>query len=146
MGCRCDNITISPPLLAELDASHDPLPRKLWPSMGGQGQPRIDMTAPHFDTFKKMHGEVRVAVRSGLLQGITGQLCADAAAHHGVQPCTSWKALPAATCRPLHAARQPASCVLTVSAWMWCRTKWLWTSSRRALTRLQQTQRSWKCS
>ena len=57
-GRRCDNITISPNLLQELEDSHDPLPRKLWPSMGGQGQERIPMTGDNYDTFKKMHGEV----------------------------------------------------------------------------------------
>jgi hypothetical protein len=30
---RCDNITIAPPLLKELEASTDPLPYKLWPRM-----------------------------------------------------------------------------------------------------------------
>ncbi len=38
--CRCDNITISPPLLGELDKSTDPLPRKLWPEMGGCDEPK----------------------------------------------------------------------------------------------------------
>ena len=63
---RCDNITISPNLLAELDDSHDPLPRKLWPTMGGQGQERIDMTGSQFETFKKMHGEVSLLLSPGV--------------------------------------------------------------------------------
>ena len=37
---RCDNITISPALLGELDKSTDPLPRKLWPEMGGCDEPK----------------------------------------------------------------------------------------------------------
>lgn len=35
--CSCDNITIAPPLLKELEASTDPLPFKLWPRMVRQG-------------------------------------------------------------------------------------------------------------
>lgn len=36
----CDNITIAPPLLKELEASTDPLPYQLWPRMvrGGAGK------------------------------------------------------------------------------------------------------------
>ncbi len=39
----CDNITIAPALLQELQASTEPLPYALWPSMGGCLDPRIDM-------------------------------------------------------------------------------------------------------
>ena len=34
----CDNITIAPPLLQELEASVEPLEYKLWPSRVGQGR------------------------------------------------------------------------------------------------------------
>lgn len=33
--CRCDNITIAPPLLKQLESSTDPLPYQLWPQMVG---------------------------------------------------------------------------------------------------------------
>lgn len=42
---RCDNITISPTLLGELAASAEPLPRKLWPDMGGGEGARVDLSA-----------------------------------------------------------------------------------------------------
>ena len=42
---RCDNITISPALLGELAASTEPLPRKLWPDMGGGEGARVDLSA-----------------------------------------------------------------------------------------------------
>jgi transaldolase len=68
---RCDNITISPALLGELEASTDPLPRKLWPEMGGCSEPQIDMTAGSEDLFKKLHGEDQMAVDK-LAEGIEG--------------------------------------------------------------------------
>ena len=68
---RCDNITISPGLLGELEASHDPLPRKLWPSMGAKGQDRVDMTAGQEATFRKLHGDDQMAVDK-LQEGIDG--------------------------------------------------------------------------
>ena len=43
--CSCDNITISPALLGELAASTEPLPRKLWPEMGGGEGARVDLSA-----------------------------------------------------------------------------------------------------
>lgn len=36
---RCDNITISPALLSELESIKEPLPRKLYPDMGGNTEP-----------------------------------------------------------------------------------------------------------
>ncbi len=42
---RCDNITISPALLGELAASTEPLPRKLWPEMGGGEGAPVDLSA-----------------------------------------------------------------------------------------------------
>jgi transaldolase len=58
----CDNITISPALLGELEASKDPLPRKLWPTMGGCNEERYDMHAENKDLFDKMHGGDQMAV------------------------------------------------------------------------------------
>ena len=43
--CRCDNITIAPALLGQLEASTEPLERKLWPTMGGCDEPKVDLTA-----------------------------------------------------------------------------------------------------
>ncbi len=60
--CRVDNITISPSLLAELEASTDPLPRKLWPTMGGCEDERVDLTGGAFDLFDKLHGGDQMAV------------------------------------------------------------------------------------
>jgi len=62
MQHRCDNITIAPPLLGELEASTEPLPRKLWPEMGGADEEKIDFTGSHYETFKKWHGEDQMAV------------------------------------------------------------------------------------
>lgn len=42
---RCDNITISPALLGELAASTEPLPRKLWPEMGGGEGAPVELSA-----------------------------------------------------------------------------------------------------
>ena len=68
---RCDNITISPNLLEELEASHDPLPRKLWPNMGTKGQERINMKGDQEPTFRKLHGDDQMAVDK-LQEGIDG--------------------------------------------------------------------------
>lgn len=68
---RCDNITISPALLGELEASHDPLPRKLWPSMGAKGQARIDLTGGQAARFRELHGSDQMAVDK-LQEGIDG--------------------------------------------------------------------------
>ena len=43
--CRCDNITIAPGLLGQLEASTQPLERKLWPTMGGCDEQKVDLTA-----------------------------------------------------------------------------------------------------
>ncbi len=68
---RCDNITISPALLGELEASTEALPRKLWPEMGGCDEPKIDMGADSVELFKKLHGEDEMAVQK-LAEGIQG--------------------------------------------------------------------------
>lgn len=57
-----DNITIAPPLLAELEASTEPLPRKLWPTMGGCQDDPVQLKAPHVDLFNKLHREDQMAV------------------------------------------------------------------------------------
>ncbi|CAL8460656.1 g186 [Coccomyxa elongata] len=67
----CDNITISPALLGELEASTEALPRKLWPEMGGCDEPKIDMGADSVELFKKLHGEDEMAVQK-LAEGIQG--------------------------------------------------------------------------
>lgn len=50
----CDNITIAPSLLSELEASTDPLPRMLSPD----GEPSSVARVQGIDaaTFEKMHG------------------------------------------------------------------------------------------
>lgn len=53
----CDNITISPALLAELEASTDPLPYALWPTQGGSTDPHYDLSGKAEGTFLQMHGE-----------------------------------------------------------------------------------------
>ena len=45
MACRCDNITIAPALLKQLEDSMEPLDRKLWPTMGDCDEPKVDLTA-----------------------------------------------------------------------------------------------------
>ena len=72
MCCRCDNITISPSLLGELEASKEPLPRKLWPTMGGCEEEQLDMHANNKELFDKVHGEDQMAVDK-LKEGIEGQ-------------------------------------------------------------------------
>jgi transaldolase len=57
--------------LGELEASTEPLPRKLWPEMGGCSEPKIDLTADSYDLFKKLHGEDEMAVTK-LAEGIQG--------------------------------------------------------------------------
>lgn len=69
--CRCDNITISPALLGELEKSTEPLPRKLWLDMGGCDEPRVDMGAGSFELFQKLHGEDEMGVQK-LAEGIEG--------------------------------------------------------------------------
>lgn len=64
----CDNITISPQLLGELEASSDPLPRKLSPSMTDSSMARINMNQA---TFEAMHNQDQMAVDK-LAQGIEG--------------------------------------------------------------------------
>ena len=43
--CRCDKITIAPVMMAKLEASTEPLQRKLWPTMGGCDEQKVDLTA-----------------------------------------------------------------------------------------------------
>lgn len=64
---RCDNITISPSLLDELQASTEPLPRKLWPTMGGNADDLYSNMSQA--TFDKLHGTDQMAVDK-LKQGI----------------------------------------------------------------------------
>lgn len=45
VACRCDNITIAPALLKQLEDSMEPLDRKLWPTMGDCDEPKVDLTA-----------------------------------------------------------------------------------------------------
>lgn len=78
-ACRCDNITISPALLGELEKSKEPLPRKLWPTMGGCDEPQVDMHESNKSLFDKLHGEDQMAVDK-LKEGIEGMvvsLCVD---------------------------------------------------------------------
>ncbi|EFN50875.1 hypothetical protein CHLNCDRAFT_33289 [Chlorella variabilis] len=58
----CDNITIAPPLLEELEACTDPLPYQLWPRMGGCEDDHIRMDFFAKETFDAMHGADRMAV------------------------------------------------------------------------------------
>lgn len=67
----CDNITISPGLLGELEAATEPLPYALWPGMGGSTDPKYDFTAGAYETFKKMHEEDQMALDK-LAEGIEG--------------------------------------------------------------------------
>jgi transaldolase len=67
----CDNITIAPKLLGELEACTDPLPQKLWPTMGGCDEEKVDMGGSNYDVFKKRHGEDQMAVDK-LKEGIDG--------------------------------------------------------------------------
>lgn len=57
--------------MGELEASKDPLPRKLWPDMGGSDESKIDFTASQYETFKKRHEEDQMAVDK-LKEGIDG--------------------------------------------------------------------------
>ncbi|KFM27664.1 Transaldolase [Auxenochlorella protothecoides] len=67
----CDNITISPALLAELEASTDPLPYALWPTQGGSTDPHYDLSGKAEGTFLQMHGEDQMALDK-LAEGIKG--------------------------------------------------------------------------
>ncbi|GAB4823262.1 hypothetical protein N2152v2_010308 [Parachlorella kessleri] len=58
----CDNITISPNLLKELEQSTEPLPYKLWPGMGGCPDPHIPIKAENYQLFEQMHNDDRMAV------------------------------------------------------------------------------------
>jgi hypothetical protein len=67
---RCDNITISPALLDELQASTEALPRKLWPTMGGSSDALVSgMSQAAFDD---LHGSDEMAVEK--LKHVSGWL------------------------------------------------------------------------
>lgn len=66
-----DNITISPALLAELEASADPLPYKLWPDMGGCNDPRYTMDDSSRGLYDQLHSSDAMAVDK-LKEGIDG--------------------------------------------------------------------------
>ncbi|KAK9844832.1 hypothetical protein WJX74_007432 [Apatococcus lobatus] len=67
----CDNITISPNLLGELEANKDPLPQKLYSSMGGYTGKQLDLSARNQLLFDQMHGSEPMAVDK-LQEGIDG--------------------------------------------------------------------------
>lgn len=69
--CRCDNITISPNLLGELEANTNPLAQKLYPTMGGYNGKQLDLSAKNQLLFDKLHGEEPMAVDK-LGEGIDG--------------------------------------------------------------------------
>ncbi|PRW59838.1 Transaldolase [Chlorella sorokiniana] len=58
----CDNITIAPPLLKELEASTDQLPYQLWPRMGGCEDEHQRMDYMARDKFYAAHNEDQMAV------------------------------------------------------------------------------------
>lgn len=57
---RCDKITISPQLLSELQASSDPLPRKLSPDMTGSPDGKVSPFSAQ--VFDSLHGADQMAV------------------------------------------------------------------------------------
>ena len=57
--------------MGELEQSKDPLPRKLWPTMGGCDEPQVDMHESNKSLFDKLHGEDQMAVDK-LKEGIEG--------------------------------------------------------------------------
>jgi transaldolase len=57
---RCDKITISPQLLAELQSCTEPLPRKLSPDMINSPDSKVDSFST--DVFNKLHGADEMAV------------------------------------------------------------------------------------
>lgn len=65
----CDNITIAPNLLAELEASTAPLERRLWPEMGGCQDAKIENMSEA--VFYRLHDADLMAVEK-LKQGIEG--------------------------------------------------------------------------
>lgn len=65
----CDNITISPNLLGELEAATDPLPYALWPGHAPAEDERYDLSAAGFDTFQRLHGADQMALDK-LAEGI----------------------------------------------------------------------------
>lgn len=67
----CDAITISPAILAELEASTEPLPYQLWPSMGGCIDPRYELGSGAHNVFDQMHSGDAMAVDK-LKEGVQG--------------------------------------------------------------------------
>lgn len=65
----CDNITISPALLAELQACSDPLPCALWPGMEADEEPLIKLGATEKERFALLHGHDAMAIEK-LAEGI----------------------------------------------------------------------------
>ena len=49
----------------------EPLPRKLWPSMGGCDEEKVDLTASGYELFQKLHNDDQMAVDK-LAEGIDG--------------------------------------------------------------------------
>ena len=56
-----------------MEKSKDPLPRKLWPTMGGCDEPQVDMHESNKSLFDKLHGEDQMAVDK-LKEGIEGMV------------------------------------------------------------------------
>lgn len=66
---RCDKITISPQLLAELEGCTDPLPRKLFPDVKDCTDP--DYADISYVTYQQLHNADQMAVDK-VNQGIQG--------------------------------------------------------------------------
>lgn len=64
---RCDNITISPQLLGELEASSAPLPRRLSPDML---DPSLSRLAMDKKTFEALHGADAVSAALTVAPGV----------------------------------------------------------------------------
>ena len=54
-----------------MEKSKVPLPRKLWPTMGGCDEEQLDMHESNKSLFDKLHGEDQMAVDK-LKEGIDG--------------------------------------------------------------------------
>lgn len=65
----CDKITIAPSLLAELEASSGPLPRKLSPDMGPSSTDGVKLQGFTKEMFDELHNQDPMAVEK-LAQGI----------------------------------------------------------------------------
>lgn len=67
----CDNITISPGLLQELESCTEPLPYKLWPGMGGPEEEKLHFGAGDKAAWDALHNADQMAVDK-LKEGIQG--------------------------------------------------------------------------